>query len=381
VEQVTDAKAESSPAPLSSTEFLESLSEGERTKFFESSPDERAARMAKPAEATPAKTKATEKPDAVAESSPATPVEQAASTDATAKPADSEPAAPAKETKGLDAREEQIRKRQAALKEQLAETDRLERELADRQARLRTSPQPKPDAQPDSSPAATKRAFEQYVNDPRAPKLDAVNADGTPVYTDYNEWAVEMMDFISERKIEARETEAQQRSAEVAKHRELETAVKTSSERVKAFAEKTPDFQTRVRPELLNIVPLSALKDGDPIGPHNFIAEQMWRSEYPGELALHFSEHPEEFQALMAVSDPALILKRIGRIEARFGEPSESPSRERTPVPKTIPDADELPVVIGKKAPVTTSDTEAALKAQDFASFERSWKREKGLKD
>jgi len=326
--------------------------------------------MAKPEPAKPAKT---EKPDAVADSSPATPVEQAASTEAIDKPAASEPAAPAKETKGLDAREEQIRKRQAALKEQLAETDRLERELAERQARLKTPAEPQTDAISESSTEKAQRAFEKYANDPKAPKLEA--------FEDYNAWAIEMMEFISDRKIEARETEAQHRSAEYAKQRALDTAVQTSTERVKAFAEKTPDFQTRVRPELLNIVPISALKEGDPIGPHNFIAEQMWRSEYPGELALHFSEHPEEFQELMALPDPALILKRIGRIEAQFSEQSERPSRELTPVPKTIPDADELPVVIGKKAPITADEEESALKSQDFASYEKAWKRKRGLKD
>ena len=307
--------------------------------------------------------------DAPAESSPAKPVEQAASTDATE--AASEPAKPAKETKGLDAREQQIRERQARLKADLAETDRLERELADRQARLRA---PKPDATPESSPAAEKRVFEQYAADPKAPKLES--------YEDYNAWAIDMMDYVTDRKLEARETEAQQRSAEYAKHRELETAVKTTSERVKAFAEQTPDFQTRVRPELLNLVPISALNEGDPIGPHNFIAEQMWRSEYPGELALHFSEHPEDFQALMALPDPAAITRRIGRIEARFEQSqSNSPARALSPVPKTIPDADELPVVIGKKAPITASDSESALKSGDFAAYERAWKRDHGLKD
>lgn len=372
MEPVTDASAGSSPAPLESSDFLASLSEGERTKFFESSPDERAARMATPDEAKPAKK--TKVADAPAESSPAQPVEQAASTDASAKPADSEPAAPAKETKGLDAREEQIRRRQAALKEQLAETDRLERELADRQARLRT-PTAKPDAPPDSSTtaAAAQRAFDKYASDPKAPKLEA--------FESYDAWAIEMMDFITDRKFEARETEAQQRSQELAKARELETAVESSATRLKAFAEKTPDFHSRVRPELLNIAPISALKEGDPIGPHNFIAEQIWRSEYPGELALHFSEHPEEFQALMALPDPAAILRRIGRIEARFGEQSEAESRETKPVPKNIPDADELPVVIGRKAPVTGSDTESALGSKDFPAYERARKREWGLKD
>lgn len=369
VDPVTDASAESSPAPLSGSDFLASLTESERHAFFESSPEQRVARMAKPEGAKPA-----QEPDASAASSPAQPVEQAASTDASPDAA-SETAKPAKtDTKGLDARETAVRERLARLKDDLAETTRLERELASRQARLQTPETPKPDAAAESSTAAAKRVFEQYVNDPKAPKLES--------YDDYNAWAIDMMDYVTDRKLDARETQAQQRSAEHAKQRELDSAVQTSSQRVKAFAEKTPDFESRVRPELLNIVPVSALKDGDPIGPHNFIAEQMWRSEYPGELALHFSEHPEEFQALMALPDPAAITRRIGRIEARFESSNpDRQSRETKPVPKTIPDADELPVVIGKKAPVTTSDTEAALKSRDFSAYERARKREWGLKD
>lgn len=368
----TDASAGSSPAPLSSSDFLETLTEGERQTFFESSPDERAARMAKPADAKPAKPAAQKTSDAPAASSPAQPVEQAASTDASPDAA-SEPAKPAKETKGLDARELAVRERLARLKDDLAATERLEREIADRQARLRT-PEPKQDAPAESSPAATQRAFEKYASDPRAPKLEN--------FEDYNAWAVEMMDFISDRKLEARETEAQHRSVEVAKEREKAAAVHTSKQRVSAFLEKNPDARDRVHPELLNIVPISGLKAGDPIGPHNFIAEQMWRSEYPGELALHFSEHPEEFRALMALPDPAAITRRIGRIEARFEQASpDGPSRDTTPVPKNIPDADELPVVIGRKAAVTESGEDAALKAKDFTAYEREWKRKHGLKD
>lgn len=318
--------------------------------------------MAKPAKAEPPSS------DAPAESSPAEPAAQAASTDASSK-ADSEPAAPAK-TKGLDAREQQIRERQARLKEQLAETDRLERELAERQARLST-PKPQPDAPADSSPAAQKRVFEHYANDPNAPKLEA--------FEDYNAWAIEMMDYITDRKLEQRDIKAREAQAQQHRQRELTTAVETSKTRFHAFVEKTPDFGDRVDAALLDIPPISALKEGDPIGPHNFVAEHIWRSEYPGELALHFSEHPDEFRALCALNDPAAITKRIGKLEARF---EESPStRDRTPVPKTIPDADELPVVVGKKAPVTTSDTDQALKAKDFRAYEAARKREWGLKD
>lgn len=366
MEQPNDASAGSSPAaPLSGTDFLESLSGSEREAFFEAPASERIERMAKPSSEKAPKAQT----DAPAESSPAEPVEQAASTDAIPK-TDSEPVAPAK-TKGLDAREEQIRTRQARLKEQLAETDRLERELHERQARLRTPAQPKPDATQDSSPAEKKRAFDQYANDPRAPKLDA--------FDDYNAWAVEMMDFISDRKLEQRDTQAREQHAQFEQQRELQTAVDTSKTRFNAFVEQTPDFAERVNPGLLNIAPISALKEGDPIGPHNFIAEQIWRSEFPGELALHFSEHPTEFQALCDLNDPAAITRRIGRIEAAFDR-SEAP-RASTPVPKTIPDADELPVLVGKKAPVTGSDSESALKSKDFRAYEAAWKRDHGLKD
>lgn len=375
--EAPDATAGSSPAPLDSSDYLESLSDSERTAFFESTPEQRAARMAKPETAKPSKAKAPTPTDADAESSPAQPVEQAASTDASPEAA-SEPAAPAKETKGLDAREKQIRERQAALREQLAETDRLERELADRQARLNT---PKPDAPTESSPAAQKRVFEQYKNDPNAPKLDAVDASGNPIYTDYNDWAIDMMAHITADTLDKRETQAQQRLDQQRKETELHTAVETSKQRVKAFQEKNPDFAERVNPKLLDLVPMSALRDGDPQGPHNFIAEQMWRSEYPAEFALHFSEHPEDFQALMEMPDPAAIVRRMGRIEARFGEQPDGQSRETKPVPKTIPDDDELPAVIGRKAPITATGTETALKSKDFAAYEREWKRERGIKD
>lgn len=372
-----DASAESSPAPLASTDFLETLSPSERESFFSGSSEQRMARMSKPDSAKPKKSADAKaeapKPAADAESAPAKVVDQPASTDAK-QDAASETAKPAKDTTpGLDAREKAIRERQARLKADLDEIDRLEREVTERRSRLTSAPTPTQDAPPDSSPAATaQKAFEKYASDPNAPKLEQ--------YDDYNAWAIDMMDYITDRKIETKETEQRKTAAEARRQHELQSAVQTSQQRVKAFVEKTPDFATRVNPSLMNIVPLSALGPEDPVGPQNFIAEQMWRSEYPGELALHFSEHPDEFQALMELADPAAIVKRIGKLEARFESTGQSVA-DPTPAPKTIPDADELPVVIGKKAPVTASDAESALASKDFSAYERARRRDWGLKD
>lgn len=359
------AESASTPlAPVDSTTFLESLSDTERAEFFSGSSAKRAERMSKPEAETP---KATDKPAADAESAPAKPAEQAASTDATSKGA-SETPEPAKK-KGLEARSQEVDLQIADLKRKLEIRQELERQLS-------TQTPPKSDAPRDSStPANAKRVFEQYLNDPNAPKQDK--------YDSYDAWAIDMMDYLTDRKLDAREQASKQQTEQQQRARELETRVQASQQRLKTFLETNPDAKDRIHPTLLNLTPISALKDGDPIGPHNFIAEQIWRSDYPGQLAVHFSEHPEDFDALMRAGDPETIVRRIGRIEATFDKPAPDPSetRDTKPSPKTVPDAEEMPVVLGKKVPATASGTEAAIKSRDFAAYEREWKREHGLKD
>ena len=308
----------------------------EREAFFNGSPADRA----KHSSAAPA------------DSAPATPVDQAASTDAS-PPAASEPATPAKK-KGLEARSADVDLQIADLKRTLEIKQELERQLSARET-------PKQDAKTDPSPAATKADWERLMEHPDAPNLDTIG--------DYDKWVAAMSVFTTSQLLkEARAAEsatAQQRQEQHAYTERLTAA----NDRVKAYREKNPNAQPDET--LAAIVPVSQLPAGAPIGPHNFVMEQVIDSEVPGELLMHFTAHPEVFRELLTL-DPQSIVRRIGRLEASLLGTEPSPERDH-PSPKVIPDITDVPTTLGRRSPVTADDGETAMKNGDFLAYERAF--------
>jgi len=332
----TDASAGSSPAPVDSSTFLANLPAKDREAFFEGSPEARSKHAAAPAE-----------------SATAEPVEQAASTDAS--PAASETAQPAKK-KGLEARSADVDLQIADLKRKLEIKQELERQLDAR-------PAPKQDAKTDPSPAVTTKAdWERLMEHPDAPNLDTIG--------DYDKWVAAMSVFTTSQLLK------ESRAADTASARQRQEQhqygerIGKAHERVAAYREKNPEAQ--LDDTLAAIVPVSQLPPGSPVRPHNFVMEQVLDSEVPGELLMHFSEHPEVFKELLSLS-PEAIVRRVGRIEA-----SLSPSSERdTPSPKVVPEITDLPVSVRSRNAATVSDTDTAVRNGDFPAYERAWQKER----
>lgn len=345
------APAASPPAPVDSSAFLESLSAPERKEFFEGSPEKRA-------------TFASKDPAAEADSAPAKPVTQAASTDAL-PPADSAPAKPAK-TKGLDARSAEVDLKIADLKTKLQALDDLERSYA-------TRTQPKPDAVADSSPKA-KPSWEQYRDLPDAPKQDD--------FQSYDDWVDARAEFIATKRYEALRGEEQQTQHAREQTRLMETRATESMDRGRQFWESHPDLQEKVHPALLDLKPISLMDatERQTAGPQHFVADLLWESPVSPQLAVFFSEHPDEFASICALNDPKAMTRAFGRVEERVGSLYETdPAKRATPQPKTIPDADDLPVTLGKRTAATVPETDAAVRDKDFRAFEAAWRRERGL--
>lgn len=334
-----DAPAAPSPAPVDTSTYLESLDSQGRDEFFSGTPASRIDKLAKSA--------------APAESAPATPVDQDASTEA--KPtADSEPAKPAK-TKGLEARSTQVDQQIADLKRKLEIKQELERQLSQQ-----TRP---PDAKPaESSPAETKKSWEQYRNLPDAPKQTDFES-----YDDYLDARAE---FIADKRYEAREQAAVAAAKQHQEVQQYQTRVQTAQKRVQAYREKHPEAMPNET--LASIPPISQLPPGAPVRPEHFVMEQVIDSDLPGELLMHFTEHPDVFESLLTMR-PEAIVRHIGKLEAALSSPAEPQPERTTPSPKVIPDVQDVPTSITSRSSSTASDQDTALRSKDFAAYERDF--------
>lgn len=306
--------------------------------------------------------------DQPADAATAEPVEQAPSTDVDAKPA-SEPGDPASKSrgKGVKERNAELDADIAQLNEKLRIRKEIQRELA-----ATDRAQPKSDVKTDSSPAVDKKAeAARYRAMPDAPKVEDFDT--------YDDWSIEMASFVADKKLEAREARTQQESQ--ARHEEQRFTEKATkaSERFNSYLEKNPAAKERISPELLAIVPISQLKPGEPIGAENFIAEQIFESDFTGELSDHFSTDAgvQEFRALMRLA-PDQILRAFGRLEARFV--TSGAAQSSTKPPKTISTAPDPAETFGRRPTAGADAVESALFSGDPSAYQaemnrRDWAR------
>lgn len=296
------------------------------------------------------------------------PVNQAPSTDVDAKPA-SEPGAPAS-SKGKG-----VKERNAELDAEIAELNaklRLRKEIRRELDATDRAPQPKQDAKPDSSPAVDRKAeAAKFRAMPDAPKIED--------FESYDDWAIEMASFVADKKLEARDTRSKQEAAQRQEEQRVTEQAEKASERFHSYLEKNPAAKERISPELLAIVPISQLQPGEAVGAHNFIAEQIFQSDFTGELAEHFSTDAgvQEFQALMRLS-PDAILRAIGRLEARFDQGGVTVSSTRSP--KTISTTPDPAETLGRRPAAPADAADAALASGDFTAYatemnRREWAR------
>jgi len=100
--------------------------------------------------------------------------------------------------------------------------------------------------------------------------------------------------------------------------------------------QKDPEFSAKVDPRLLEMRPDFMLEEGEPLGPSNVIAGAIARSEHVVALGYHFTEHPEEMEALLRMGSPEEILLAMGRLEAKLSAPKPKP---REPEPEAESEA------------------------------------------
>lgn len=292
-----------------------------------------------------------------ADPSPAPVGDTPASQDAGA--ADSPPAKPVDKPKNLQTRTEQVN----ADVEQLQEKLRLRKALREELDALgRTEP-----AKPASDPAAPapKATWERYKHLPDAPKPD--NFDS---YEDYLDARAE---FIVEKHTEARERHAAAERASNERVKGTETKITAFTERVVKAREADPEFDAKIDPGLLKIVPAFSLLKGEPVQPANVLLQEIVTSEAATALLVHFStpDGHAEWQAMakLAYEDsPAAMLRAFGRTEARFLS-TEKPAAA-VAAAKPFTSAPAPPTVLGKEPAASPDRAKAAMRTGNYRDYE-----------
>jgi hypothetical protein len=140
-------------------------------------------------------------------------------------------------------------------------------------------------------------------------------------------------------------------------------------DRLKAAREKDPEFDTKIDPGLLEIVPAFALRPGESLGPANVLLQECVKSEAAPDLLAYFStqEGQAAWQRVVTAPTPAEMLKRFGRIEARFLSDG-SPAAPAAAIP--VSSAPPPPTTLGKRPPSAPDRAGAAVSAGDFSAYE-----------
>jgi|TARA_Y100000310_G_scaffold90518_1_gene87754 hypothetical protein len=332
---VVDAPpADSSPAPEAYTqEWIDSLNPAQREQWQLNGEDPTS----------------TDSPTD-ADSAPAAPEKQAASTDATPDTPASEPGSPAKGEK-LKARTAELDEEIQGLHERLRIRSELRQELARREGPAKADPAPAPA----SAGRYSRAELDRYRAMPGAPTAEQ--------YEDVNDYYTAMGLFVSDKRHE--EASAQDRAVSDgrARYEAFTRTAKEAVERVRVYQEQHPDFGKTVHPDLMQITPASLVPEGETVGPHHALAEEVIKSEATPQLLEHFSNDPEDWQRLCELA-PADLLRAFGRLEARL--------LTAAPVPplKHVSDSPEPPTVLGRKPAQKPNDVEGAMTRGDYAAYE-----------
>lgn len=319
--------AESSPAPIPSA-AEQALAAGDQSAYRRARSAELSGKPLEPSDATSA------------ESSPAKPAEQAASTDAK-EPAASEPAKPSKSNA------------ETRIKELLAERHRQDARIAELEASLR----PRQPAQPETKPAASSTA--SVLDSAAFPTFDKwLEQDGNTekAYEDY-------IDARSDHRFEQHEQKRQAKEAEIASKRELETKQARSREKAQEFAAEHPDFADVVGP-------LLRLPDNSPaaIAIVDAVTESGPKLLYA--LGQDFAADPNKSVLKRLFSLPErLALYELGKFEAAL------PSTV-SPSPKLVTSVTDTPTILGKKPSGSPDELAAAVRSGDQSAFKsQRWRQ------
>lgn len=287
---------------------------------------------------------------------PAPPGEQGAATAASAD-AGSDPASPTEKPK------RNLQTRRVEVSDEIAQLQRdleIRRALREELAALKAPTDAKPSASSPETPTAAE--WQRYRQHPNAPKPEDFDT--------YEDFTTAQAVFVTERVFEARDRRAQLEAASKARTDETGQTIHGFKERIAKAREADPDFESKVDPGLMAIVPAFALRADEPVTPANVLLQECVTSEAAPALLLHFStpEGHAEWSRIVNQPTPAAMLKAFGRAEARFL--SDGSSSSAASAAKPVTSAPAPPTMLGARPPSSPDRARQAVSAGDFRAYE-----------
>jgi hypothetical protein len=249
----------------------------------------------------------------------------------------------------------------------------LDAEIADLREKLRIraalreelaqAPRPAADAKPAESSTAkpTVAEWQRYRQHPDAPKVED--------FGEYEDFVAAQAVFVADRRFEERQARERADAESRGRLSETQQHITGFHNRLKAAREKDPAFDSKIDPGLLEVVPAFALRPGEALGPANVLLQECVKSEAAPDLLAYFStqEGQAAWQRVCSAPTPAEMLKRFGRIEARFLSDG-APAAPAAAIP--VSSAPPPPTTLGTRPPSAPDRAGAAVKAGDFSAYE-----------
>ena len=173
------------------------------------------------------------------------------------------------------------------------------------------------------------------------------------------------------------------RSAQTAKSTQAREELTAAQQaRVQTFATKLkeasaadPEFLSKLTPEVRALRPFAALTPGEPGGPDNIVAEQVFDSPIAPQVLRHFSEHPESLARLIAMPPEIQAMPQAVRTARHITWiVQEYGHLERTlsaPAPAAVTPA-PAPAITNAPAPIATLGSRPAAPVDPKAAAVKS---------
>lgn len=266
----------------------------------------------------------------------------------TPEPVEKAEAEPVKKAKPREDPEARISQSVARQREAERRAEAAERKAAELEARLRT-PEPAKTERPSAPPADRFPRFEAWM----AEHPDQTHDDYLDARDEHNRTK-----YIAEAQEHQRRYQAQRQ------RHELST---TFAKGLDAAVKANPEFLSSIAEDVLNLPTMDSLQRGERPTAWHFIGEELLRSDAPTRLMQHWSDHPDDFQALASLPQRD-ITRRIAKLESQLDAASETRSAPSAPViSQAKPPVRRVPV-----SPSPASDEPPGDDA-DFQTHKRYW--------
>ncbi len=222
---------------------------------------------------------------------------------------------------------------------------------------------PRTSAQARVKQATKKLAEERDRNDALEARMDAMEAGQAPQRAEVaqapekpvraqfvagvdgdGEFIEALTDFKTEEKIQRLQVESEkQAKVEHAKAVAIRRA-DTFNERLEVERASDPEILTRVDQKILDTTPSSLLHPDQQQGPPNDILQAVFDSKHPAALMVYLTEHSEELDQIVGLSDTFSIFRAVAELDLRLTSESVKPA--------SIPKEPSEPPVSSAKPPV-----------------------------